>query len=94
MKVKELIIELMEYEMDSNVEITIEDNDIEDFTLSEYSYSHNSRYLRFEIEVKGMTLVDDDDLEELKEKADSVNDLESRIRELEESLEQQYALNE
>lgn len=78
--VKELIKELLEYNMDSEVELILDDEEFHEFEVMKADWIFNSS-IQFRIDHKGMKLIDGDDLEELK---DSVEHLEGRVKDLEE----------
>lgn len=82
---KDLIIELMDFDLDAVVEVTInsseEDDDFE-FELEESSWGSN-KYLSLKVDLKDYVLVDKNTYEELKEKVDG---LESEVEELREML--------
>jgi len=79
MDVRDLIRELLEFDMDMEVNFEIGDDEVSDFELTHAGYKR--QYLHFKLNVKGEELVDSDDLQALK---DRVEDLESQNKELEE----------
>ncbi len=89
MDVRDLIRELLEHDMDMEVNFEIGDDEVSDFELAPAGYRR--QYLHFKLDLKGEELVDSDELQALK---DRVEELESKNKELEESLEEQYSLNE
>lgn len=85
MIVRNLIIELLEYEMDQEVEIEIvtdENNEtISDFVIEEHGYS--KRWVNIAVKPDGYVLVNEKDYETLKEEK---SDLEDKIEQFENSL--------
>lgn len=81
MKVRALIQELTNFDMDLPVEIIVDGNELDDFGIVESGIHH--RYLHFELDANGMKLINERDLEDMQDKVDSIEDLENRIKELE-----------
>lgn len=85
MIVKDLIIELLEYEMDQEVEIQVvtdeETETISDFVIEENGYS--KRWVNIAVKPDGYVLVEEKVYETLK---DEKSDLEDKVEQLENSL--------
>ena len=86
MNVKELIQELIEYDMDSQVEVVVGDDEISEFDV-DGTGAYLNKYLRITVDAKGKTLIDDKELEEMEDKIESIGDFENRIKELEAEVE-------
>lgn len=71
MTIKELIIELLEYDIDATVDIDVRTSE-DDVSESDFSLDENGRYLTFTIEPKDFVLVDKDDFRELHERIEEL----------------------
>lgn len=86
MRVKDLIQELMEYDMDLQVEIVVDEHELDDFKLDEIGIHH--KYLHITVDTNDRKLIDERDLDEMQEKIDSIDDFKNRIKELEDEVDE------
>jgi hypothetical protein len=79
MDVRTLITELLEFDMDMEVEFAVGGDEISDFELTHAGYKR--QYLHFKLDTNGEELIDTDVLQGLR---DGFENLEDRVKELEE----------
>jgi len=84
MRVKQLIQELIEYDMDLQVEIVVGEHELDDFKLDEIGIHH--KYLHIKVDTNDMKLIDERDLEDMQEKIDGIDDFKDRIKDLEDEV--------
>ena len=95
MNVRDLITELLNYDMDAQVEIRIESKEntdsISDFEFQEEHYTGH-KYLNLTVEVRGQVLVDESDFNDLKvekeELANTMEDLQSKLEDAEQRIDE------
>lgn len=96
MNVRDLIANLLDYDMDAQVEIRIESkedtDDVSNFDFEESGYTGN-RYLNITVDMKNSIIVDADDYNDLKDKKDELeNTVETLQSKLEDAENQIYEL--
>ena len=96
MNVRELIDNLLEYDMDAQVEIQIESKedteDVSNFDFEESRYT-SSKYLTLTVDLKDKIIVDESDFNNLKdEKEELANNVETLQSKLEDAEQQIYEL--
>lgn len=76
--VKELIKELLEYNMDSEVELILDDEEFNEFEVMKADYIFNSN-IQFRINHKGMKLIDEKELENLNKRIEDLEEHEDYL---------------
>ena len=74
MKVRELIEELLDFPMDSNIEVELDLDDDTEWKDFEVSQNVTTREITLEVNLRDKVLIDADEYEKLKELEDEINE--------------------
>jgi ABC-type phosphate transport system auxiliary subunit len=86
LKNRELIKELLEYDMDSDVTFVIGEEELDDFSIQEKNHMFSTPDLQLVIETNGQELIDKGALEDLKTDVESIGDFKDKITDLEQQV--------
>ncbi|WP_164219321.1 hypothetical protein [Virgibacillus sp. YIM 98842] len=74
MKVRELIEELLDFPMDSNIEVELDLNDDTEWEDFEVQQNITTQEIYLEVNLRDKVLIDADEYEKLKELEDEINE--------------------